>query len=78
MTETGPATLRFMPDGEDAPWILPDWAVYREGAPTTCRSCRAVVLWVESRSTGKRAPINPDGISHFATCPDAAKWRKPK
>lgn len=41
----------------------------------TCRSCGATVYW-RVTSAGKRAPYNPDGISHFATCPQAQTWRK--
>ena len=25
---------------------------------------------------GKRAPLNPDGTSHFADCPDAGRFRR--
>lgn len=41
----------------------------------TCRSCGAPITWVKTES-GKWMPLDPDGTSHFATCPDAAKWRK--
>jgi hypothetical protein len=33
-------------------------------------------MWVITLKTGRRAPINPDGESHFSTCPDADRWRK--
>jgi hypothetical protein len=39
-----------------------------------CRSCEALILWVKT-PRGKRMPIDPDGRSHFATCPQAASWR---
>jgi len=42
-----------------------------------CRSCGAVILWVVTL-WGKRSPQNPDGTSHFATCPDAVRWRRDK
>jgi hypothetical protein len=57
-------------------FVLPGWARYAAGSrPTACRSCNAKVLFVNARKSGRRAPINPDGSSHFATCPDAAAWR---
>lgn len=40
-----------------------------------CRSCHARVMWCTTPN-GKRAPIDPDGKSHFATCPQADSWRK--
>ncbi len=46
--------------------------------PTHCRSCDAPVLFVNVTRTGRRSPIDPDGTSHFATCPDAARWRRSK
>lgn len=59
-------------------WVLPTWAsgIAPGDNPTHCRSCRAPVLWVIT-TRGKRAPINEDGTSHFANCPDADRWRKP-
>lgn len=41
-----------------------------------CRSCHAPVTWARHSRTGSRAPFNPDGISHYATCPQAPDWRK--
>ena len=57
-----------------------------------CRSCGAPVIWVKTKA-GKNMPVdyatfNPGDrpvydadkghISHFATCPDADKHRKPR
>lgn len=42
-----------------------------------CRSCAAPVLWCITPA-GRRAPVDPDGTSHFATCPEATQWRKPR
>lgn len=42
-----------------------------------CRSCGEPVVFKKTKS-GKMMPMNADGTSHFATCPDAAKWRKAK
>ncbi len=45
------------------------------GTVGQCRGCRAVVYWVKTK-TGKNMPLDPDGEPHFATCPDAARFRK--
>lgn len=58
-------------------WVIPAWAEPPAAGekPSACRSCGASVMWVLTKR-GKRAPLNPDGTSHFATCPQAASWRK--
>lgn len=59
-----------------------------------CRSCRATIYWIELPSgkrmpvdcdvDGGQKPdassLTPDGtgVSHFATCPDAARFRRPR
>lgn len=54
-------------------WTVPlGWRADDEGV---CRSCHAEVLWCFTPSE-KKAPINRDGTSHFATCPQANDWRK--
>lgn len=42
-----------------------------------CRSehCRAQVLWARTPA-GRMMPLDRDGSSHFATCPDAARFRR--
>lgn len=47
-----------------------------EGDPGKCRSCGAPVIWGYTKA-GKRCPFDPDGTSHFATCPQAKTWTKP-
>lgn len=55
-----------------------------------CRSCRAQIIWFET-AAGKKMPVDADTvepadeelqigkhISHFATCPESRKWRKPR
>ena len=42
-----------------------------------CQSCEAPIRWVKTKA-GKNLPVNPDGIAHFATCPEADKHRKPR
>jgi hypothetical protein len=48
------------------------------GNPDNCRSCQALIYWREHPSTGKPHPFNPDGTSHFGSCPDRHKWRGQK
>lgn len=45
--------------------------------PKPCSSCKAPMYWITT-AHGQRMPVNADGISHFATCPDAANHRKAK
>jgi len=45
-----------------------------QGTPERkCRSCHATVFWINPRA-GVRLPVNPDGVSHFETCPQASDW----
>jgi hypothetical protein len=56
----------------------------------SCRSCHAPILWLRTKG-GKTMPVNAESIwpgdleydperhtSHFATCPQSAKWSKKK
>ncbi len=60
------------------------------GGHGKCRSCEAPVVWFKT-DAGKNIPINaqtvlpedtrlelPRHVSHFATCPDAGEFRKPR
>jgi len=58
-----------MPPGVELPH---DWQQRR----SQCRSCGAPVIW-GTYPSGKRAPFDPDGTNHFATCPQRREWRKP-
>jgi hypothetical protein len=49
------------------------WRIHGTGR---CRSCGAPIAWAKYSVDGKAAPFNPDGTSHFATCPQADQWRK--
>lgn len=42
-----------------------------------CRSCGAAIYWCRTKR-GSRMPVDPEGTSHFATCPDAAEHRRPR
>ncbi len=43
----------------------------------TCKSCERPMIWAETMS-GKVNPLDRVGTSHFATCPHAARHRKPQ
>ncbi len=46
-------------------------------APTGfCKSCLRAIAWIQPK--GRLMPVDPDGTSHFATCPDAAAHRNPR
>lgn len=49
-----------------------------KGTPVAkCRSCGASIQWIKT-TKGKNMPVNADGTSHFATCPQAGNWRRGK
>ncbi len=41
-----------------------------------CRACNERIFWIWMEKSGKRNPIQCDGVSHFSSCPDAGKFRK--
>lgn len=66
-------------------WLIPDGYQLKPGSkPVHCRSCQAAVLFATSEKTGKASPFDAvpniheptPSVSHFATCPQAARWRK--
>jgi hypothetical protein len=61
-----------MPDRPPLTFEIPPGA-----NPTECRGCKALVYWIRTEK-GKLMPVDPGGVSHFATCKDAAKFRKAK
>ncbi len=63
MAEYGPLGTWEVPEGYEGKGIGP------------CRSCGELVHWTLTKA-GKRAPLNRDGTSHFATCPQADQWRR--
>ena len=49
------------------------------GTPAArCRGCGARIYWIITSAAQNRMPVDPDGTSHFATCPVADQFRKPK
>jgi len=57
-------------------FLVPDGYVPDEHS-ARCRSCEALIVWVVT-PRGKRAPMDPDGHSHFVSCPQRDQWRKPR
>jgi hypothetical protein len=53
------------------------WEIPLGSVPQACRGCGARIYWLVMDS-GARMPVDPDGTSHFATCPQANRFRKPK
>jgi hypothetical protein len=54
-------------------WTQPDgWTLV---AIAPCRGCRELIAWARTPA-GRQAPLDRDGVSHFATCPDAERFRR--
>jgi hypothetical protein len=45
-----------------------------------CRACRAcgMTIYMVEHANGKMAPYTADGVNHFANCPKAEQFRKPR
>ena len=43
--------------------------------PARCRGCNAVVYWVKTKNN-KNMIVDPDGQPHWATCPEAKKFKR--
>ena len=65
------------------PEDLPEWVDHLTGA-SKCngRGCQKMVFWCFTKK-GRKAPLDPDVrdkdgklVSHWATCPDAKRFRK--
>jgi hypothetical protein len=56
-----------------AGWSRPaGWTVTNLGR---CRGCGAAIAWCRT-TAGRHAPLDRDGTSHFATCPQADTFRR--
>lgn len=42
---------------------------------TPCKGCGEEIYWIKTK-TGNNMPLNPDGSSHFASCPKADTFRR--
>lgn len=72
-----PATGSATPASPPAPARPPVRFEIPAGAlARSCRGCGAPVYWITT-AAGKAMPVDLDGVSHFATCPQAAKFRRP-
>lgn len=47
------------------------------GNPSTCRGCGDPIWWITTKYK-KAMPLNNDLTLHFASCPEARKFRKKK
>ena len=56
-------------------WDIPDG--YTPDNVGSCKACGQEMLWTKTKA-GNRAPLNPDGSSHFSNCVYAQRFRKPK
>jgi hypothetical protein len=45
------------------------------GQPGRCKGCGAGITWVLHNS-GHNTPYDIDGLNHFASCPEAAQFRR--
>lgn len=52
-----------------------DGEPYAYQGTNACGGCGAVIFWFLTPAR-KRSPHDADGISHFATCPAAANFRR--
>lgn len=62
---------------KDARRLLDGLVATNRAHKATCRGCCAEIYFVVT-AAGKNAPLDPDGGSHFATCPNSERFRKPK
>lgn len=66
-------TLESVEDERFAGWHRP--VAWEITAVSRCRGCGQLIAWARTAS-GRSAPLDRDGTSHFATCPDAARFRR--
>jgi hypothetical protein len=65
--------LALVADERYAGWHRPaEWEI---AAIARCRGCGRVIAWART-TTGRSAPLDRDGRSHFITCPQAARFRR--
>lgn len=43
-----------------------------------CAACGRTIWLVPTAKTGRPAPFTDNAVSHFADCPNADRFRKPK
>ena len=62
-----------LPERAPAGRVIPEGYAFTNTG--TCSACSAPLSWCTTKA-GKRAPLNPDGTSHFADCPEAGRFRR--
>jgi hypothetical protein len=68
-----PVLDRWLDEVRDVVFRYPRGMRPTNAAP--CRGCRQLVLWVITEA-GKKMPVDAKGTSHFATCPQADRFRR--
>lgn len=58
---------------DPAGWVIPSTMTF--AGLGVCSACREAIAWAIT-AAHKRAPLNRDGVSHFATCPFAHRFRR--
>lgn len=59
-------------DARFSGWHRPaDWLIV---SIARCRGCGGAISWARTPS-GRSAPLDRSGTSHFATCPEGARFR---
>jgi hypothetical protein len=46
------------------------------GEPGRCKGCSAAITWVRHLDSGRNTPYDIDGLNHFASCPEAAQFKR--
>lgn len=75
-----PPTMTVDVEGQQVTFTVPTskgGQPYAYGGWAVChgRGCGQLVFWFKTPK-GARSPHDADGISHFATCPDRARFRR--
>jgi len=48
-----------------------------KGTPHShCRGCGKMIFWITTPKKKVQMPVDPDGLSHFSSCPMANNFRK--
>jgi hypothetical protein len=58
--------LRYVGWHRPVDWVIVSLAI--------CRGCHEQIAWART-SAGRSAPLDRDGITHFATCSEAERFR---
>lgn len=56
-------------------WTIPPGYLPQTLGRCRADTCRQIVLWTRTPA-GRVMPLDRDGVSHFATCPEARRFRR--